>query len=70
MAIVFRGTTSFTVEQAAGIILDGVRPGAWCILVGDDAHDLDRMVRESPEAAYAPVFAQVLQGQGYLPWIG
>jgi len=42
----------FTAPQAATIILDGVRSGAWRILVGDDAHRLDDLVRRSPEQAY------------------
>lgn len=37
---------------AATIILDGVRSGAWRILVGEDAHRLDRYVRAHPEHAY------------------
>jgi NAD(P)-dependent dehydrogenase (short-subunit alcohol dehydrogenase family) len=37
---------------AATIILDGVRSGAWRILVGQDAEGLDGFVRAKPEAAY------------------
>ena len=37
---------------AATIILDGVRSGAWRILVGHDAEGLDGFVRANPEAAY------------------
>ena len=37
---------------AATIILDGVRSGAWRILVGQDAASLDGYVRAKPEAAY------------------
>ena len=44
-------------EQAAGIILDGVRAGQWRILVGDDAVQLDQMVRRDPDNAYEPAFA-------------
>jgi NAD(P)-dependent dehydrogenase (short-subunit alcohol dehydrogenase family) len=41
-----------TATQAAKIILDGVKADRWRILVGDDAHRIDEMVRESPESAY------------------
>jgi NAD(P)-dependent dehydrogenase (short-subunit alcohol dehydrogenase family) len=37
---------------AATIILDGVRSGAWRILVGKDAKAIDAAVRARPEAAY------------------
>ena len=39
-------------DEAASIILDGVRAEAWRILVGRDAQALDVAVREDPEAAY------------------
>jgi len=48
----FRDNAPLTAEQAASIILDGVRAGKWRILVGDDAHDLDEAVRAAPEGAY------------------
>ena len=57
-AIEFRDNAPTTAEQAAGIILDGVREGRWRILVGEDAHRLDAMVRNDPEAAYTPEFAE------------
>jgi hypothetical protein len=38
--------------QAATIILDGVKADRWRILVGDDAHRLDDLVRRSPDRAY------------------
>jgi NAD(P)-dependent dehydrogenase (short-subunit alcohol dehydrogenase family) len=41
-----------TAAQAATIILDGVKAGRWRILVGDDAHRIDELVRRSPERAY------------------
>jgi NAD(P)-dependent dehydrogenase (short-subunit alcohol dehydrogenase family) len=37
---------------AATIILDGVKADRWRILVGQDAHKLDEMVRGAPERAY------------------
>jgi NAD(P)-dependent dehydrogenase (short-subunit alcohol dehydrogenase family) len=42
--------------QAATIILAGVKAARWRILVGEDAAILDRMVRETPEAAYEQEF--------------
>jgi len=41
-----------TAAQAATIILDGVKADRWRILVGDDAHRIDTLVRQSPERAY------------------
>jgi NAD(P)-dependent dehydrogenase (short-subunit alcohol dehydrogenase family) len=57
----------FTPAQAVAIILDGVRSGAWRILVGEEAKMLDEQVRASPEAPfnyenyaemYGPLIAQ------------
>src|ERR1700722_3716301 len=47
----FRGK-GFTAAQAATIILDGVRSGAWRILVGDEAAMLDEQVRADPQAPF------------------
>jgi NAD(P)-dependent dehydrogenase (short-subunit alcohol dehydrogenase family) len=41
-----------TPDQAATIILDGVRDGEWRILVGPDAVALDEAVRREPGRAY------------------
>jgi NAD(P)-dependent dehydrogenase (short-subunit alcohol dehydrogenase family) len=49
-----------TAAKAATIILDGVREERWRILVGDDAHRMDQLVRADPEAAYSPQFFDVL----------
>ena len=38
--------------EAATIILDGVKADNWRILVGKDAHQIDELVRQSPERAY------------------
>ena len=48
----FRDKAPLSAAQAATIILDGVRSGAWRILVGEDAKMLDELVRAQPEAAY------------------
>ncbi len=48
----FRDKAPISAADAAAIILDGVRSGAWRILVGEDAKKLDEMVRARPEAAY------------------
>jgi hypothetical protein len=52
----FRDEAPTTAAQAAKIILDGVKAGAWRILVGDDARKLDSWVRNDPEQAYTPEF--------------
>ncbi len=49
-----------TAAAAATIILDGVRAQRWRILVGEDAHTMDSLVRADPEAAYTPEFFGVL----------
>jgi NAD(P)-dependent dehydrogenase (short-subunit alcohol dehydrogenase family) len=59
----------FNAERAAAIILDGVRSGAWRILVGEEAEMLDEQVRADPEAPfdyeryaemYGPVIARAV----------
>ena len=49
-----------TASKAAAIILDGVREERWRILVGDDAHRMDQLVRADPEAAYGAPFFDIL----------
>ena len=46
--------------KAAAIILDGVRSGAWRILVGQDATMIDERIRATPEAAYD--YAELFRG--------
>ena len=48
----FRDKAPLSAAAAATIILDGVRSGAWRILVGEDAKSLDALIRAKPEAAY------------------
>ncbi len=48
----FRDKATVTAAEAATIILDGVRSGAWRILIGEDAHRLDEAIRAYPELAY------------------
>ena len=59
----FRDDARTTAEEAASIILDGVREERWRILVGADAHRLDQMVRETPEDAYTEAFMERLRQQ-------
>ncbi len=54
MGEMFRDNAPTTAAAAATTILDAVREGKWRILVGDDAHQLDKAVRADPEAAYGP----------------
>jgi NAD(P)-dependent dehydrogenase (short-subunit alcohol dehydrogenase family) len=60
----FRDDAPTTAGQAASIILDGVREERWRILVGNDAHRLDELVREDPESAYTPEFMIRLRETG------
>ncbi len=48
----FRDKAPVTAAEAATIILDGVRSGAWRILIGEGAKQLDEAVRAYPELAY------------------
>jgi NAD(P)-dependent dehydrogenase (short-subunit alcohol dehydrogenase family) len=48
----FRDKAPLSAADAATVILDGVRSGAWRILVGQDAVMIDGRVRANPEAAY------------------
>jgi NAD(P)-dependent dehydrogenase (short-subunit alcohol dehydrogenase family) len=65
-AVDFRDKAPTSADQAAAIILDGVRQERWRILVGEDAHRLDAMVRAEPEAAYEADFAERMRGGGVL----
>ena len=48
----FHNSAPLSAAGAATVILDGVRSGAWRILVGADAHSLDEYVRAHPDDAY------------------
>ncbi|HLK78940.1 MAG TPA: SDR family oxidoreductase [Streptosporangiaceae bacterium] len=65
----FRDKAPVSAAQAAATILDGVRAGAWRILIGQDAQMIDAAVRAKPEAAYdyAELFAGLLPGTGDQP---
>ena len=56
----FRDKAPLSATQAATIILDGVRAGAWRILVGRDATMIDERIRANPEAAYD--YAEMFRG--------
>jgi NAD(P)-dependent dehydrogenase (short-subunit alcohol dehydrogenase family) len=64
LAETFRDRAPLSAAQAARIILAGVREGRWRILVGEDAEELDRMVRAAPEEAYEPSFTERLRAKG------
>ncbi len=48
----FREDAPTSAAEAATIIIDGVKADKWRILVGNDAHQIDELVRQSPERAY------------------
>ncbi|MGH6972930.1 MAG: SDR family NAD(P)-dependent oxidoreductase, partial [Caulobacteraceae bacterium] len=56
----FRDDAPTTAAQAAKIMLDAVKSETWRVLVGEDAHRMDRLVRADPEHAYEPSFFQRL----------
>ena len=62
----FHDDAPMTAEQAATVILDGVKAERWRILVGHDAEVLDRRVRADPEHAYeAGWFQDFLKESGW-----
>jgi NAD(P)-dependent dehydrogenase (short-subunit alcohol dehydrogenase family) len=63
-AEMFRDHAPTSADQAATIILDGVRADRWRILVGDDAERLDEMVRATPEDAYERSFLDQMHAHG------
>ena len=68
ITIGFEQNAPVSAAQAATVILDGVRNDQWRILVGDDAHAIDRLIRETPETAYEKSFIEALHQQGHLPF--
>jgi len=48
----FLANAPTSAAQAATIILDAVKAGQWRILVGEDAVEIDKRVRATPEKAY------------------
>jgi NAD(P)-dependent dehydrogenase (short-subunit alcohol dehydrogenase family) len=64
----FRDKAPVSAAEAAAIILDGVRAGAWRILVGKDAKKLDAAVRAKPGAAYD--YAELFSGLSGEPAAG
>ena len=66
----FRDKAPVSAAQAVAVILDGVRSGAWRILVGEDAKMIDAAVRANPEAAYdyAELFAARQEATGRNTW--
>ncbi len=60
----FRDKAPVSAAEAATVILDGVRSGAWRILIGQDAKMIDAAVRAKPEAAYdyAELFSGLADG--------
>jgi NAD(P)-dependent dehydrogenase (short-subunit alcohol dehydrogenase family) len=61
MSADFRDKAPLSAADAARIILDGVRSGAWRILVGQDATMIDSRVRAKPEASYD--YAELFRGE-------
>jgi NAD(P)-dependent dehydrogenase (short-subunit alcohol dehydrogenase family) len=61
----FENDAPTTAADAATIILDGVRAGDWRILIGEDAHALDAMLRDRPHDAYSEAFMAELSANGH-----
>ncbi len=65
-AAAFRNEAPTTSASAATVILDAVRAGEWRILIGEDAHVLDAMVRDRPTEVYTREFLEDMTSQGVL----
>ncbi len=65
-AAAFRNEAPTTSASAATVILDAVRAGEWRILIGEDAHVLDAMVRDRPTEVYGRDFLEDMASQGVL----
>lgn len=65
-AAAFRNEAPTTSAAAATVILDAVRAGEWRILIGEDAHVLDAMVRDRPTEAYTSEFLADMVANGAL----
>jgi NAD(P)-dependent dehydrogenase (short-subunit alcohol dehydrogenase family) len=59
----FLDEAPMTAAAAATVILDGVKADRWRILVGEDAHKIDALVRQSPERAYDVDFFQSMAAE-------
>jgi NAD(P)-dependent dehydrogenase (short-subunit alcohol dehydrogenase family) len=59
----FLDEAPMTAAAAATVILDGVKVDRWRILVGEDAHKIDALVRQSPERAYDVDFFQSMAAE-------
>ena len=56
----FKDNAPMTAEAASTVILDNVLAENWRILVGDDAHALDKAVRADPINAYDGSMSEIL----------
>lgn len=65
-AAAFRNEAPTSSASAAEVILDAVRAGEWRILIGEDAHVLDAMVRDRPTEVYTEEFLADMTAQGVL----
>lgn len=63
----FRDDAPMNAAEAARVIIEAVLAGRWRILVGDDAHVLDEMVRAEPEEAYTPEFYERMRARMFVP---
>lgn len=61
----FETAAPTSAAEAATIILNGVKAEKWRILIGKDAEDMDRFVREAPELAYEQSFVDRLRKAGH-----
>ncbi len=69
MATLFRDAAPTSAAAAATTILDGVRAGQWRILVGADAHSIDRLVRATPGEAYEDSLLAAMQAEGHMHFV-
>ena len=59
----FRDDAPVTAEEAAAVMIQGVKDEKWRILIGKDAQVLDALVRANPEEAYETSFMEKLTSE-------
>jgi NAD(P)-dependent dehydrogenase (short-subunit alcohol dehydrogenase family) len=66
----FVNTAPVSAAEAAAVILGAVERGEWRILIGDDAAEIDRRIREQPLEVHTQGFVDAMLADGVLRGLG
>jgi NAD(P)-dependent dehydrogenase (short-subunit alcohol dehydrogenase family) len=66
----FVNTAPVSASEAAAVILGAVERGEWRILIGDDAAEIDRRIREQPLEVHTKRFVDEMLADGVLRGLG